>query len=79
VAAAQQAAAEAADSFARSAEALNATLANPGAAVDVDVATDSAVEGIDSLQESTDEQTAEIRGLRSDIRNGQAEVVEIPG
>jgi hypothetical protein len=79
VAAAQQAAAEAADSFARSAEALNATLANPGAAVDVDVATDSAVEGIDSLQESTDEQTAELRGLRSDIRNGQAQVVEIPG
>jgi hypothetical protein len=79
VAAAQQAAAEAADSFARSAEALNATLANPGAAVDVDVATDSAVEGIDSLQESTDEQTAELRGLRADIRNGQAQVVEIPG
>ena len=79
VASSQQAAAEAADSFARSAASLNATLANPGAAVDVDVATDSAVEGIDSLQESTDEQTAELRGLRSDIRNAQGQVVEIAG
>jgi hypothetical protein len=45
----------------------------------VDGVAQSVEESNQEVVEATEENTAEIRGLRSDIRNGQAEVVEIPG
>jgi hypothetical protein len=35
--------------------------------------------GVDDLEAATERQTEELRGLRSDLRNGQTEVVEIAG
>jgi hypothetical protein len=45
----------------------------------VDGVAQSVEESNQEVVEATEENTAEIRGLRSDIRNGQAQVVEIPG
>jgi hypothetical protein len=45
----------------------------------VDGVAQTVEESNQEVVEATEENTAEIRGLRSDIRNGQAEVVEIPG
>jgi hypothetical protein len=45
----------------------------------VDGVAQSVEESNQEVVEATEENTSEIRGLRSDIRNGQAEVVEIPG
>jgi hypothetical protein len=45
----------------------------------VDGVAQTVEESNQEVVEATEENTAEIRGLRSDIRNGQAEVVEIAG
>jgi hypothetical protein len=45
----------------------------------VDGVAQTVEESNQEVVEATEENTAEIRGLRSDIRNGQAEVVEITG
>jgi len=45
----------------------------------VDGVAQTVEESNQEVVEATEENTAEIRGLRSDIRNGQAQVVEIPG